>query len=284
MTGTKARFPYFKFYPRDWLEATRSMSLEQRGAYIDLICILMEMEGHLRDDDRWISHQMHVSTRKWKAVKTDLIEHKKIRISDGLIIQERCLKELDSLLAQSRTRAESATNRERTKRENRENINEFNDASGTVAPLRARDSDSDSERKKESPPVVPLPGDAPKKRKSAVPETYSHDFEDFWNLYPRREGKAKAFESWRRLSASQRDRARAALNSQLGGLKARASDPRGNFCPHAATWINQGRFDDDLLSAPIRRPNDEQPARRQWRSQGEIDAAWLDNLSAELGV
>lgn len=250
MTGTKARFPYFKFYPRDWLEATRSMSLEQRGAYIDLICILMEMEGHLRDDDRWISHQMHISTRKWKAVKTDLVEHKKIRIEGDLIVQERCLKELDLLMARSRTGSESATNRERTKRENRENINEFNDANGTVVPLRARDSDSDSEEERKIPPVVPRLGDAPKKRKGSAPEGYSQDFEEFWNLYPRREGKGKAFESWRRLSAEQRQRAQLALRNQAEILQRKARDHRGNFCPHATTWLNQGRFDDDLFGGP----------------------------------
>ena len=163
--ATKQRFPYFKFYPRDWIEATRDMTLEARGAYIDLICILMEMEGHLADNDGWISHQMHVSTRKWKSVKKQLVEHEKIRIDDGKIINERCLKELDSLLAQRRNLSDSALVRERTKRdpivsqprtddEKSKKLNENNATATTVVPLRARvlDLDLDKEEEREEPP------------------------------------------------------------------------------------------------------------------------------------
>jgi uncharacterized protein YdaU (DUF1376 family) len=152
MAGTqKQRFPYFKFYPRDWLEGTRGMSLEERGAYIDLICIMMEEEGHLEDRERAIAHQLHISTRKWRAVRDRLVEHKKIHVEGGLIIQERCLKELDSLLSQRSVTSESASNRERTKRENLEKLNEFNGSYSTVVPLRARvTSDSDLDRREES--------------------------------------------------------------------------------------------------------------------------------------
>jgi uncharacterized protein YdaU (DUF1376 family) len=169
----KGRFPFFKFYPRDWLEATRDLSLEARGAYIDLICILMEMEGHLADNDKWISHQMHVSPRKWRTLKVQLVEHEKIFIDDGKIVNERCLKELDALLNQQRNLSDSATKRERDKREtsakhprniretsvkhpgnideNFEQPNENHDASTTVVALRARvlDLDSDLEEEKE---------------------------------------------------------------------------------------------------------------------------------------
>lgn len=167
----KGRFPFFKFYPRDWLEATRDLSLEARGAYIDLICILMEMEGHLADNDKWISHQMHVSPRKWRALKGQLVEHEKIYIDDGKIVNERCLKELDALLSQQRNLSDSATKRERDKREtsakhlrniretsakhpgnideNSEKPNEINDTQTTVVPLRARVLDSDLEEEEE---------------------------------------------------------------------------------------------------------------------------------------
>ncbi len=156
----KQRFPYFKFYPRDWLEATRDLTLEQRGAYIDLICIIMEMEGHLADNDKWIAHQMHVTARKWRSLKTDLVRHEKIAIRDGRIVNERCVKELDALLNQRRNIAESAVKRERIKREtpakHQRNIveipekdNENNDATTTVVPLRARVTDLDQDIDKE---------------------------------------------------------------------------------------------------------------------------------------
>ncbi len=157
--STKQRFPYFKFYPRDWLEATRDLTLEQRGAYIDLICIIMEMEGHLADNDKWIAHQMHVTARKWRSLKTDLVAHEKITINDGQIVNERCVKELDALLNQRRNIAESAVKRERTKRETpakhpgnireiSQKPNKNNETSTTAVPLRARVTDSDLDKEK----------------------------------------------------------------------------------------------------------------------------------------
>lgn len=85
-----------------------------------------------------------------------------------------------------------------------------------------------------------------KRKRNSPPEEYHRDFEEFWKLYPRREGKGAAYKVWQRLNATQKERARVALNAQLHTLSAKARDPRGNFCPHPATWINQGRFDDGL--------------------------------------
>lgn len=83
-----------------------------------------------------------------------------------------------------------------------------------------------------------------KKEKTASAE-YTHDFEEFWKIYPRREGKGLAFKSWQKLTIERKRIAYGALKKQLKVLIDRMSDPRGNFCPLPATWINQCRFDDD---------------------------------------
>lgn len=82
-------------------------------------------------------------------------------------------------------------------------------------------------------------------RTKIAPETYSNDFEEFWKIYPRREGKAKASDSWERLTKPQKRKAYVSLKKQLSVLVERLSDKRGNFCPLPATWLNQGRFDDE---------------------------------------
>lgn len=84
-----------------------------------------------------------------------------------------------------------------------------------------------------------------KPKRQAIPDTYSEDFEHFWKLYPRATGKAAAFRSWQKLSLTQKRKAYASLKTQLSTLQAMRKDARGDFCPHPATWINQGRFDDD---------------------------------------
>lgn len=86
----------------------------------------------------------------------------------------------------------------------------------------------------------------PKRQRQSIPETYSDDFEHFWKLYPRPTGKAAAFKAWQRLSLTQKRKAYASLRVQVPDLTSKLNDKRGNFCPHPATWINGGRFDDDV--------------------------------------
>src|SRR4030067_141813 len=130
------------------------------------------------------------------------------------------------------------------------------------------------------PPIVPpadnsTPPAKPKRGRSNVPDQYPHDFEEFWKVYPRREGKADACRAWQRLTLQQKRKAYVALKSQLTVLKTRMSDPHGNFCPHPATWINDGRFDDDPPDPST--PPVTWQARRQ-RKQDECDARYLDSI------
>jgi hypothetical protein len=92
--------------------------------------------------------------------------------------------------------------------------------------------------------VDDLPAKA-KRSKASVPDAYTYDFEEFWKVYPRREGKGEAFKAWQKLSLDRKRRAYVALKAQLPQLQAKARDTRGNFCAFPATWINQCRFDDD---------------------------------------
>lgn len=123
----KTRDAWYKHYPRDYIEGTRRLTLEERGAYADIIDLLYIHGGKLPDDQKWMGCAMHISTRKWRAIRDALIAHKKIESVDGHIVNARVAFELHSRSVQARTNAETATNRERTKRENREKINEINE-------------------------------------------------------------------------------------------------------------------------------------------------------------
>lgn len=108
-----------------------------------------------------------------------------------------------------------------------------------------------------NPPIAPPPEEpSPKRRRGAVPDQYPQDFEAFWAIYPRREGKAKALEVWQRLKIQQKRRAYVALKSQIPALKAKMADRRGNFCPLPATWIGQGRFDDEVQESAVAHVSD----------------------------
>jgi hypothetical protein len=91
--------------------------------------------------------------------------------------------------------------------------------------------------------------DTPKAPKGAC--VYPSAFEAFWALYPKRIGKDKALKAWK--SAGQRIKAERGLDT-LGAIDvlgeavaefAKSEMGRGDFCPHPATWLNAGRWNDD---------------------------------------
>ena len=89
-------FPWFPFAPREWIDGTRHLSLEQRGAYIDMICLQMMQEGPIREDYAWLAHQLHVHQRVAKRLVGSLIEEMKFRrTGSGMLSNERCEMELN---------------------------------------------------------------------------------------------------------------------------------------------------------------------------------------------
>lgn len=92
------------------------------------------------------------------------------------------------------------------------------------------------------------------------------DFDEFWQRYPRRVGKDAA----RRSFAKARDRATQA--EILSAIDRQRWNPDPAFVPHPATWLNQGRWQDDpdaaapmpqppVVKAPIRESRGEQMRR-----------------------
>jgi hypothetical protein len=80
-------------------------------------------------------------------------------------------------------------------------------------------------------------------------ERYPQDFERFWKTYPRRIGKRAALQAWR--NACKRTTPQAltdAAAAQARAWEAAGKDPQ--FIPHPATWLNQGRYDDEPESPP----------------------------------
>jgi uncharacterized protein YdaU (DUF1376 family) len=121
------RDPWFKFYPADWLRDTRHLTLEQRGAYIDSIAIQMERGEPIPDDVSWLSHQLHISTRKARALVQQLVEAKMLLRKDGNLSNASCEREIAEREALRVNASHSAAVRERAKREPTLNQSPVND-------------------------------------------------------------------------------------------------------------------------------------------------------------
>lgn len=79
-----------------------------------------------------------------------------------------------------------------------------------------------------------------------VLEHWESTFVEFWSTYPRKTGKKAAARHWRALKDHERETALDALPSHVEHW--RKSGTEQQFIPHAATWINGRRWEDELDS------------------------------------
>ena len=94
------------------------------------------------------------------------------------------------------------------------------------------------------PPSVPY--NKVKKVNKVKNKTYTADFLSFWECYPKKIGKDAAWRAWKN-----RDGELPGIDFLIGKVANQKKCDQwckdgGQFIPHPATWINQGRWDDDL--------------------------------------
>lgn len=106
------------------LEGMRGLSLEERGAYTTLLDLMYSRAAGVPDDDRFVAGWLGCSTRLWRSIRGRLISAGKLRIEDGLIVNDRAIEELHSQLVRSRKKAESGAKGGRTLRETHDAANE----------------------------------------------------------------------------------------------------------------------------------------------------------------
>ena len=70
------------------------------------------------------------------------------------------------------------------------------------------------------------------------------NFNEFYTLYPRKQGRRAAEKSWQRLSSQEQQDAYDALSNHIEYWKLKQTEK--DFIPHPATWLNQGRWEDEL--------------------------------------
>jgi len=89
--------PYYKAYPRDFIEGTIGMPFEDKCAYRVVLDLIYMQAGKLPDDARYISGLLGCSIRKWKSIRLRLIEGGKIQASGEFLTNYRAVSELESL-------------------------------------------------------------------------------------------------------------------------------------------------------------------------------------------
>lgn len=97
------------------------------------------------------------------------------------------------------------------------------------------ESESESEsRIQNTPPITPQG------------ESVDDGFDRFWGCYPKKVGKGYAFKVWKKINPSKSltEQIISAVEEQKKSEQWKKED--GQYIPNPATWLNQGRWEDDL--------------------------------------
>jgi hypothetical protein len=129
----------------------------------------------------------------------------------------------------------------------------------------------------QSSPCKSPKGDEQKPRTAKV---YPRSFEEFYQAFPRHVGKEQALRAYVRSGKKLRQQREwdsttaAAFLLEKALAYAKSADGQSEYCPYPATWLNQGRYDDDPQEWNRREGRKaapgSAPAKRATRSLTEI--------------
>lgn len=208
--------PYYKRFPRDFLDGTIGLCLETKGAYAIVLDLIYMRDGRLSDDARYIAGQLGCSVRKWTAIRKELLEAGKIQCANGIISNFRA----DYLTEESR---------------------KYQDKQREIAGLPRKNKELPQ------PSVIPKPSqsesESESKRVTNVTLVRSPDlFPEFWERWPVKKSRKAAHAAYlKALKETDHGTLVAAVDTQ------RRWPEWGNpkYIPHASTWLNKGSWTDE---------------------------------------
>jgi hypothetical protein len=129
--------------------------------------------------------------------------------------------------------------------------------------------------KSPTPPkeIIPTPPPVRPLTRTNVPTPSPKAFEEFWLAYPRKVGKGAARKAFAKaLGKIAAEDPRATVMAALNTAKRAWADTDAQFIPHAATWLNQDRWEDEpLASATVDAPG---------RTFRQADPGWMESQKA----
>ena len=116
--------------------------------------------------------------------------------------------------------------------------------------------------------------------------TKEEKFNKFWSYYPRKVAKVAAERSWKRLKVKDMDDIFKVYKDHLIQWKYKELQ----FVPHASTWLNQRRWEDELESLPDENQSMYKNIEKQRKDfmkkmkEASTEAASEDDIKKALGL
>jgi len=123
-------------------------------------------------------------------------------------------------------------------------------------------------------PEEPEPPAKPKKGNPI----YTKSFEDFWQAYPRKKGKADAARKWQRMSEEQRKLAKDAIPAYVADCR-----KENRAFRWGSTYLNGHTWDDYVGNSASDSSNDDEHLVRLVLNYGKDKSTWTPRLEEKLG-
>jgi hypothetical protein len=246
----------FTFYPSFYEAINEIPDVETR---YELLMAIMEYGNHGRE----IELKSYVARAIFKTIKPNLDAEKERKVNGkkgGRPSQEKenysSAKEKTTLSEPAKAIKNENKNENEIKNENKneiQNENENHKTNNICAP--------------ESHDGIAL---AVSEQQQPKRDLQQQRFDAFWQAYPKKVGKEAARKAWRKVRPSE------SLCSKImdAVTAAKASEQwckqNGQFIPNPATWLNQGRWDDEQIIIPAKEQKTHEEIIRD--AQGEWGA------------
>ena len=102
-------------------------------------------------------------------------------------------------------------------------------------------------------------------------------FSEFWAAYPRKIGKESARKAWLRIHPTNEHHAKILFAIEKAKKCEQWRRDNGQYIPHPATWLNQGRWDDEVQPDGVKLPR-MKPSNIANFVQREYDAEFFDKF------
>lgn len=236
--------PYFRYFLGDHLKAKVGMTHQQKGIYTELLEISWEQTppGTLPNDPAEIARLLGVPLKRFTPQVPIVLRAWKRqgkRLVHGWLQQEHGEK--------------FAKHSERSEAGKKGNAKRWHGSLSDRSAI-AKGSHSESESDSESEPSSDLKSNSKDTDLRNSKQLRDDEFLEFWKAYPKKVGKKAAREAWKNAKD------RPALDKILDAIaKAKGwndwTKEKGRYIPHPATWLNKGRWDDEVFvpPKPIRR-------------------------------
>lgn len=223
---------FYKHYIGDFQRDTGHLSLTQRGAYLALMHHYYATEKPLPNDHAALCRV---------AGAIDKAERDAVRVVMGFftavdsgLMHARIEAEIEKAGNQSDTNRRIALEREAARKAQREE----NETSTKRATNREPNQTPDT-RHQRNPPT-------PAKRGSGEVHGFPPGFAEFWAAYPRKTAKDKAAQAFAKVKPDGPLLVTILAAVQRQATSEQWTKDRGQFVPHAATWLNGKRWQDEL--------------------------------------